>query len=150
VTQPLHAPFGKVRALAQRERSWHKQGMRVVWGCGGLVVLVLTLGCKRSAVPACPSAATLEAIHAATFWLERKEPNVAAELGQALLAQDHGMDAPTRARVRTLVAAASEAATQPDRVHLVGEETRMWLRDWACLSEENHVDFHTRLPAVNP
>ena len=124
--------------------------MRVAWRCGGLVVLVMTLGCKGSAAPTCPSAATVEAIHAVTFWLERKETTVAAELGQALLTQNHGMDAPTRARVRTLVAAASEAATQPDRVHLVGEETRMWLRDWACLSEENHVDFHTRLPAVNP
>jgi len=126
------------------------QGMRVAWGWGGFVVLVMTLGCKGNAAPACPSPATVEAIHAVTFWLERREPTVAAELGKTLLAQDHGMDAPTRARVGTLVAAALEASTKPDRVLLVGEEMRMWLQDWPCLSEENHQVFHTRLPAVSP
>lgn len=114
------------------------------------VLLVTAAAGCRNAAPECPPRASLEALHLVSYWLDRKEPAVAADEGEALLKSNHGLDGPALQHVHAMVAAAREAQHNPHGLALAAENTRVFMRDWRCLPEDLHQDFHTRLPPVTP
>lgn len=115
----------------------------------GLMLVMAATGC-RNAAQQCPPRASLEALHLVSYWLDRREPAVAADEGATLLKSNHGLEGPALQHVRAMVAAARDAQHNPNGLALAAENTRVFLRDWRCLPEELHQDFHTRLPPVAP
>lgn len=121
---------------------------RTVWSCW-MVGVALAAGCGRASAPPCPSPAALEEIHAAAFHFEHGAIAAAEEhlaRARALAPAGRAADPVTAQILAQLSVASQRIRTDHERAILEVEAVRLTFREWRCLPEELHRQFHVKLP----